>query len=139
MNRFKKGIIAVAVAAVVSAVGVVSALDKAPAGDAATILKATGMTCGSCAARIEGALSAENGVESVQVDVAGGRVAVVYDSAQVQPEQLAEKVTATGYGSNILSIMTKDEYMALAKGSGAGSASSGCGCCNRKNIQKENI
>lgn len=139
MNRMKAGIIAVAVAAVVSAFGVVSALEKAPAGDSAAILTATGMTCGSCAARIETALSDEKGVESVQVDVAAGRVAVVYDSKQVKPEQLAEKVTATGYGSRVLSVTSKDKYTASATGAAADDASPGCGCCNRKNSQKEKL
>ncbi|OGW38786.1 MAG: hypothetical protein A2X58_07065 [Nitrospirae bacterium GWC2_56_14] len=140
MKKLKAGIIAVAVAAVVSAVGVVFAIDGAPAGDSAAILKATGMTCVSCAARIEAALTGEKGVESVQVNVGAGRVAVVYDSKLVKPEQLAEKVTATGYGSSILSVMTRNEFdSAIGADKEGQAASGGCGCCNRKNTQKETL
>lgn len=135
MTKFKAGIIAAAVAAAVSVVGVVSALDRAPAGDSAAILKAVGMTCGSCAARIEQALSTQQGVESVQVDVGAGRVAVLYDSKQVKPEQLSEKVTATGYGSSVLSVMTKDQYLSAVSGGKADEgAAGGCACCNRRNM-----
>ena len=140
MKKLKAGIIAVAVTAMVSAVGIVFAIDGAPAADSAAILKANGMTCGSCAARIEAALSGEKGVESVQVDVGAGRVAVVYDSKLVKPEQLAEKVTSTGYGSSILSVMTRNEFdSVIGTDKESQAASGGCGCCNRKNTQREKI
>lgn len=109
--------------------------------DAVVELKTLGLSCGSCALRIEKALKAEPGVSSVQVDVDAGRVSVAYDSSRIKPEAIAERVTATGYGSSILQILTPAQYKAATgrtvATAGAG-PTGGCGggCCGIKKADK---
>ena len=45
-----------------------------------TELNITGMTCGHCVKAVEGALKAVPGVQSVNVDLAGGRATVQGDA-----------------------------------------------------------
>ena len=103
--------------------------------DSVAVLRTFGMTCGSCAARIEKALKAERGVGAVNVDVGGGQVVVGYDSKCIRPERIAEKVTGTGYGSSILQVLTAEQYRTMTGRSVmAAAAGGGCGggCCPSK-------
>lgn len=98
--------------------------------DAVAVLKSQGVTCGSCAARIEKALKEKAGVASVEVDVEGGRVMVAYDAKLATPEALAAAVTGAGYGSSVLQTMTADQYRAVTGKELTGRpAKSGCACC----------
>lgn len=104
--------------------------------DTVVALKSLGMTCGSCAGKIESALKVKGGVASVGVDVDSGQVLVAYDSQVTNPEALAETVTAAGYKSGVLGTMPMERYQALTGQSVSKSAqasSSGCGggCCKR--------
>ncbi len=128
----------VAVLALVIGAGVVFALNQPGSGataDSVAILKSQGVTCGSCAGRIERALKEKPGVASVSVDVDAGRVTVAYDSKKAAPEVLAQAVTELGYGSSILQVLTTEPYKAMA-GSNAAvqtAKAGGCGgdCCNK--------
>ena len=59
-------------------------------------LPITGMTCASCANRIERKLNKLEGVEAT-VNYATEKAAVTFDADAVQPEQLVETVAAAGY------------------------------------------
>jgi Cu+-exporting ATPase len=59
-------------------------------------LPITGMTCASCANRIERTLNALDGVEAA-VNYATEKATVSYDVGAVAPEQLLEAVEAAGY------------------------------------------
>src|SRR4051794_2918813 len=59
-----------------------------------------GMTCASCAARIEKKLNRLGGVTAT-VNYATGTASVVYDAAQVEPEALVATVEATGYTAQL--------------------------------------
>src|ERR687895_287124 len=59
-------------------------------------LPITGMTCASCANRIERKLNKLDGV-SATVNYATEKAKVEYDSAAVAPEQLIAAVKAAGY------------------------------------------
>jgi Cu+-exporting ATPase len=59
-----------------------------------------GMTCASCAARIERKLNKLDGVEAT-VNFATERAAVAYDPAAVDLEQLIRTVEQTGYGASL--------------------------------------
>jgi copper chaperone CopZ len=99
------------------------------------VLRTQGMTCGSCAMRIEDALKGAKGVSSVQVNVNEGQVVVGYDSSLVKPEAIAEQVTGSGYGSSIIQVLTPEEYASLTgKNIAAGIRKGGCGsgCCGTK-------
>ncbi|WP_306535306.1 heavy-metal-associated domain-containing protein [Geobacter sp.] len=96
------------------------------------ILRAHGMTCGSCAAKIEQSLNGAKGVASVQVNVSGGEVVVGYDSNLVRPEAIAERITGSGYGSSITQVLTPDQYATMTgKSLAAARQGGGCGggCC----------
>lgn len=78
--------------------------------DRVTVLKADGITCAGCVARIARALEAEQGVASVSVEEAAGRVVIGYDSQAVTSEALAQRVTKAGYGCRVLQTQTAEEY-----------------------------
>jgi P-type Cu+ transporter len=61
-------------------------------------LPITGMTCASCAARVERSLNGVDGV-SASVNYATESAAVDYDPATVGPAQLVDAVEAVGYGA----------------------------------------
>jgi Cu+-exporting ATPase len=59
-----------------------------------------GMTCASCATRVEKKLSRVSGVEEVAVNYATEEATVVYDSASVQLDDLVSAVSAAGYSAH---------------------------------------
>jgi Cu+-exporting ATPase len=61
-------------------------------------LPITGMTCASCANRIERSLNEVDGVTAA-VNYATERASVEYDRATVAPEQLVDAVESVGYGA----------------------------------------
>lgn len=141
MEKPVRGVIkmgASVVLALVIGAGAVFGLNQPAPGanaDSVAILKSQGVTCGSCAGRIEKTLKEKPGVASVEVDVDAGRVMVAYESKATKPETLAETVTGLGYGSSILQVLSTEQYKAMtgrnvqvqtAKAGGCGG-----GCCNR--------
>jgi Cu+-exporting ATPase len=62
-----------------------------------TTLGLEGMTCASCAMRIEKGLKKVTGVQDAQVNLASERATVTYDPAQTGVEQMLRKVEAVGY------------------------------------------
>ena len=57
----------------------------------------SGMTCGSCAARIQRALTRQPGVERATVNFATSRATVVYAPSTVDPDGLGAAVAGIGY------------------------------------------
>ena len=57
--------------------------------------KVTGMMCNHCSAHVKNVIAAVPGVESVEVDLAGGTASV---SGSASAEQIISAVTACGYG-----------------------------------------
>src|SRR3982751_3615140 len=57
-----------------------------------------GMTCASCAGRVEKSLNRLEGVEAT-VNFATERATVEFEPAQVEPEQLLEAVESVGYSA----------------------------------------
>lgn len=96
------------------------------------VLKASGMTCGSCSAKVEKALRNKPGVSSVKVDVPSGLVLVGYDGRVVEARMLAEDVSRAGYGATVQRVLNAKQYAAMMAGSSGGgcsncSGSGGCG------------
>lgn len=117
-------------------VSVVFALNpySGPVADSVAVLKSMGVTCDSCAGRIEKALKEKADMASVEVDVETGLVTIAYDSKKITPEALAETVTALGYVSNIMQVVTAEEYRAKTGRSASlqtPAKTGGCGCCNK--------
>jgi copper chaperone len=65
-----------------------------------TILRSKELSCPSCVAKIEKALTTLNGVEKAAVHFNTGRIEVEHDS-QVEPARLVEAVRKVGYEANI--------------------------------------
>ncbi len=63
-----------------------------------------GMTCATCAMRIEKGLKKVPGVLDAQVNLATERGTVTYDAALTGPEQMIQKVEATGYKATPLNL-----------------------------------
>ncbi|MGI8806606.1 MAG: heavy metal translocating P-type ATPase, partial [Acidimicrobiales bacterium] len=61
-------------------------------------LAVSGMTCGSCAARVEKVLARHEGVERAGVNFATGRATIVFDPEQVGVDDLVAAVDKIGYG-----------------------------------------
>jgi Cu+-exporting ATPase len=62
-----------------------------------TVLALEGMTCASCAMRIEKGLKKLPGVKDASVNFATEQATVMYDPSQTGLEQLVQKVDAVGY------------------------------------------
>jgi len=63
-------------------------------------LPITGMTCASCAAKIEKKLNQIDGV-SATVNYATDKATVTYDAAAVEPAELVSAVESLGYGAHL--------------------------------------
>jgi len=102
-----------------------------PAADNVAVLITAGMTCGSCAGKIEKALQAKKGVASVEVDVDRGWVIVGYDSKKVKPEVIASALSALGYRSKVAEFLSVERFRKITgRNPGEGVAGkTGCGGC----------
>ena len=58
----------------------------------------SGMTCGSCAARVERTLAKQEGVERAAVNLATERAVVAFDPDRLRPDDLVAAVGRIGYG-----------------------------------------
>jgi cation-transporting ATPase V/Cu+-exporting ATPase len=58
----------------------------------------TGMTCGSCSARVEKILNRQAGVAHAAVNLATEKATVAYDPAAIGPEVMVTAVAKAGYG-----------------------------------------
>ncbi|PAF22854.1 copper-binding protein [Terribacillus saccharophilus] len=60
-------------------------------------LQVNGMTCGHCEKAVKGALRELEGIQGVDVDLASGKVDVVYDDALVTKNEMKEAIEEQGY------------------------------------------
>jgi copper chaperone CopZ len=97
--------------------------------DAIAVLKTAGMTCSSCSVKVSTVLQSQRGVSATEVDIEGGWVVVGYDTKLVKPEQLAERVSSTGFVSTVHQVLTPDQFKQIS-GRSLGKAKGTCsGCC----------
>ena len=61
-------------------------------------LAVTGMSCASCAARIEKGLKNSRGVHDVVVNLALEKAVVEFDDSQISKRDIVDKITGLGYG-----------------------------------------
>ncbi len=66
-------------------------------------LVVTGMTCASCVASVESALSSVSGVESADVNLATERASVTFDPSRVEIPALVRAIERAGYGALAMS------------------------------------
>jgi len=85
-----------------------TAASETLAAPTAAVTRATlaleGMTCASCAMRIEKGLKKLPGVSEANVNLATERATVSYDAAQVNVDDLIQKVSAVGYSAAPISL-----------------------------------
>ena len=60
-------------------------------------LTVQGMTCGHCKMSVENALNNLEGVQTAEVNLDAGNVAVTYDEAKVNQEAMKEAIEDQGY------------------------------------------
>ncbi|SNB45389.1 heavy-metal-associated domain-containing protein [Geobacter sp. DSM 9736] len=137
-NLNKKTIINfVLVVAVLAVLGVLAFHVRIrPVAEYVAVLRTVGMTCGSCAGKIEKALMRLPGTAGVEVDVNGGWVLVGYDSKSAKPETFADAVNRTGFRSWLMEKMYIEDFRRIAgRDFGIKVAQSGCGggCGGGKN------
>ena len=75
----------------------VSQIRTEPIQESRTVLELEGMTCASCAMRIEKGLKKVPGVIDANVNLATEKASVMYDPTQTNLEQMVQKVEAVGY------------------------------------------
>ncbi len=73
-------------------------------GEGRTLLALEGMTCASCAMRIEKGLKKVPGVKEASVNLVSEQATVLYDPAQTSVEQMVQKVDAVGYKATPLIV-----------------------------------
>ncbi|PEF61673.1 heavy metal translocating P-type ATPase [Bacillus cereus] len=61
-------------------------------------IKLTGMTCASCANRIEKGLNSLEGIENASVNFALEKASVSYDTNQIHLDEIENKINKLGYG-----------------------------------------
>src|SRR5580692_6746688 len=70
-------------------------------------LEVTGMTCGSCVARVQSALGSAPGVADATVNYATGRATVDVASDETDAQRLVEVVERIGYGAQPVAESTR--------------------------------
>lgn len=74
------------------------------------ILGVDGMSCSGCVSTIKSSLAGFEGIDSVQVDVAAGKVEIVYDSRkQENVENFAKAITDSGYSAKVIRMVSSKE------------------------------
>jgi Cu+-exporting ATPase len=77
-------------------------------------LPITGMSCASCAAKIEKGLDSVEGVSKSSVNFAAEKATVFFDPAQTNLSQLIEKVKDLGYGAKVEKVTLPIQGMTCA-------------------------
>lgn len=57
----------------------------------------SGMSCEHCVKAIKGAVGELKGIESVEVDLKGGKVTVAFDPQKTTPESIKDAIEDQGY------------------------------------------
>ena len=77
---------------------------KKPGASGQATLNLTGMTCSSCAGRIEAALNAASGVSEATVNLAIETATISFDPRLTSVDALVKVVEETGYGASIKDV-----------------------------------
>src|SRR5579872_3024844 len=72
-------------------------MERLDGGENSTVLDIEGMTCASCAMRIEKGLKKVPGVKDASVNLATEKATVTFDPEQTGIEQMVQEVDAVGY------------------------------------------
>lgn len=65
------------------------------------VLNVTGMSCGSCSAKVTAALMGTEGVKSATVDHTTGRAEVIIDDKKTNADALVKVITGLNYSATV--------------------------------------
>jgi Cu+-exporting ATPase len=77
-------------------------------------LPVTGMSCASCASRVQNALLKLKGVNDATVNLAAEKIAIYYDPSEASVEDFIRSIIDLGYGVPVLKITTPIKGMTCA-------------------------
>src|SRR5579859_4292300 len=100
--------------------GEASQLPVETTAESRAMLALEGMTCASCAMRIEKGLKKVPGVKDASVNLATERADVTYDPAQTTVEQMVQKVEAVGYKATPQTATRPETSLVADTGSNSG-------------------
>lgn len=106
--------------------------------DCVAVLRTSGMTCGTCVDRITKALQSQRGVAATEVDLARGYVIAGYDSKQVSPGALAQKVAKSGFACDVETVVSPEEFSKITGRRVGQKVTGGSGCCGSKGCGEKN-
>jgi copper chaperone CopZ len=98
--------------------------------DSVAVLNTAGMTCKSCADRVNKSLQGIKGVAATEVDLEHGRVIVGYDTRAVKPEILTENVKKAGFDSTLQEVVTPERYRQITGRDVGTGGTTRPGCCS---------
>ena len=61
-----------------------------------------GMTCGGCVKGVNNAVSMLEGVQNIDVDLAGNKADVTYDADVIRVEAIAEAIEDAGFDATVV-------------------------------------
>ena len=80
------------------------------------LFKVEGMSCSACVSTIQNSLAEFEGIADVQVDVAAGTTAILYDKArQPNADKMAAAITASGYPAQVLRVLSPEQVAQEAR------------------------
>lgn len=115
-TKWVVGVVGVMVSLALIAGGVF--VSSAVSGDyGLTEMKVQNLSCGSCVAKITQALSGQEGVGKVDVNVTTGRAKIEFDASKIDATQIAAVITEAGYPASPDTQLTAEEYSQLVANS----------------------
>ncbi|MFD2640018.1 copper chaperone CopZ [Piscibacillus salipiscarius] len=60
-------------------------------------LNVEGMSCGHCVSSVKGGVGSLDGVSNVEVDLANGKVDVIFDDSKTSEDQIKQAIDEEGY------------------------------------------
>lgn len=99
-----------------------------------SVLIQTSGTCAHCKQKIEAALLTENGVKSVNYDLASGKVKVIFNSHKTSSAKLRDAINKAGFDADNQKVTAEksacgNHVNQASCGSHGSQGNSGCGGC----------
>ncbi len=101
-------------------------------GDTVAVLDISGMTCGSCVAKVNNAIQTKQGIASVDVDIDSGRAVVGYAADKIKPAAITAAVTGLGFTCRLVEVSNLAEFKSRHPDTAFGQqGAAGCDCSNK--------
>ncbi|MFQ5735242.1 MAG: heavy metal translocating P-type ATPase [Thermodesulfobacteriota bacterium] len=88
---------------------------KAPRKGSKTVsLPITGMSCASCAAKIEKGIAGMSGIREASVNFAAEKISITYDPSEVHIDDFVKAIKELGYGAGVANVVLPVQGMSCA-------------------------